>query len=205
MSLLKRLAEKTRSKEQKKSLMSLFLELEGSSEFPYEMALSTYENLKQQSQNKTEFLAYLLEDIVYSSLYATYYEEILNTIHLNPEVALPLINQFSEDQESRDQEVAEQTYAHVEYIINKGQCQGCAHCEHHVDVNDLVGYWQKQDLSFFSTLYLGMQTIQFSMEHVLYDVLPTEIELSEIVARKALLNFRQEIYEDVEKRLLHSS
>lgn len=202
MSLFKRLSERTQTQKPKTpALMDLFLELEGTSEFPYDLAAGTYQTLKEQSRDKTELISLLLEDIVFSSLYATYYEEILNTIHENPQVSVQLVNTFSEDQESRDREVAEQTHAHLQYIFNNGHCPGCLHCDHHQDVQDLIGYWLKQDLTFFSTLYLGMQTIQFSMEHILYDVLPMAPENASLVQRQNLLKFRQNIYDFVEKRL----
>jgi hypothetical protein len=202
MSLFKRLSERSQAKKDTgPTLMGLFLELEGTPEFPFDLAMATYQSLSEQSQGKTEFTSLLLEDIIFSSLYATYYEEILNTIYENPQITIELVNSFSEDQEVREQEVAEQTQAHLQYVLNLGKCAGCLHCDHHEDVQDLIQYWRKQDFTFFSTLYLGMQTIQFSMEHVLYDVLPIAPENSSIVERSQLLKFRQNIYDDVEKRI----
>ena len=203
MTFFKRLSEKVQNKRPSSapSLMDLFLDLEGTSEFPFDLALASYQSLREQTQNQTEFISYLLEDIIFSSLYATYYEEIMNTIYENPKLTVELVNSFSEDQESREREVAEQTQAHMQYVLNLGSCPGCLHCDHHADVQDLVEYWQKADLNFFSTLYLGMQTIQFSMEHILYDVLPVAPENASSVQRGELLKFRQQIYDDIEKRL----
>lgn len=201
MSVLERLTRHSQNKKTNKpTLMELFLELEGTAEFPYDLAIATLNNLSEQSQDKTEFADLLLEDIIFSSLYATYYEEILNTIYENPQVTVELVNSFSEDQQTRDQEVAEQTQAHLQYISNHGRCPGCLHCDHHEDVQELIKYWQDQDVTFFSTLYLGMQTIQFSMEHLLYDVLPMAPENSSIVERGELLKLRQNIYNYVEQQ-----
>lgn len=202
MNLFKNLTDKVAGKKKNSlSLKNIFLDMEGTTEFPFTLALNTFEQLEAQSTSRSELMALLLEDIIFSSLYATFYEEILDTIYQNTEVAVPLINRFSEDQEQRDQIIAEQTQAHLSYVLNKGLCPGCAHCENHRDVADLVQYWSKQDFKFFATLYMGMQTIQFSMEHILYDVIPLSQEYSHLTSREQILEFRQFIYDYVEAKL----
>lgn len=202
MSLFKSLSEKVANKKkQSLSLKNIFLDMEGTTEFPFSLALSTFDQLESQAQDRQELMALLLEDIIFSSLYATFYEEILDTIYKNPEVAVPLINRFSEDQEQRDQIIAEQTQSHLNFVLKKGFCPGCAHCDNHQDVSDLVNYWSKQDFKFFATLYMGMQTIQYSMEHILYDVIPLSQEYSQITSREHVQSLRQFIYDYVEEKL----
>lgn len=202
MNLFKNLTEKvTQKKKNPLSLKNIFLDMEGTTEFPFSLALETFERLETESASRPELMELLLEDIIFSSLYATFYEEILETVFQNKEVAVPLINRFSEDQEQRDQIIAEQTQAHLSYVLNKGFCPGCAHCENHGDVADLVAYWKKQDFKFFATLYMGMQTIQYSMEHILYDVIPLAQEYSDLTSRQQILDFRQFVYDYVEEKL----
>lgn len=202
MNLFKNLSEKVSlKKKHSPSLKNIFLDMEGTTEFPFSLALNTFDQLESQSQSRVELMTLLLEDIIFSSLYATFYEEILDTIFKNQEVAVPLINRFSEDQEQRDQIIAEQTQSHLSYVLNKGYCRGCAHCENHQDVSDLVTYWKGQDFKFFATLYMGMQTIQFSMEHILYDVIPLSHEYSQITSRVHVQELRQFIYDYVEQKL----
>lgn len=182
-------------------LMQIYLDLEGSTEFPFTLALNAFEKIQTDVKTQEELLQYLLEDILVSSLYATFYEEIFHTIHENPDVAVPLVNRFSEDQATRERIIAEQAESHLAYILRGGKCPGCGHCENHHDVTDLVSYWQNQDFKFFVTLYMGMQTIQYTMEYVLYDVIPTCQDYVEDVSRQNILELRQALYEFVEHKL----
>ncbi len=201
MTLIKKISDKILPKKDSRDLMKLFYDLEGSPEFPFTLALSTFEKLEAQATSQKELIEYLMEDIVFSSLYATFYEEILATIYQNPDVAVPLVNRFSEDQSTREQIIAEQTQSHMNYIMAQGKCPGCAHCDNHQDVKDLIQYWAKQDFKFFVTLYMGMQTIQFTMEYLLYDVVPTCQDYSRWLKRENLLKFRQNLYDFVEQKL----
>jgi len=202
MNLFKSLSEKvTNKKKHSLSLKNIFLDMEGTTEFPFSLAINSFDQIEKEASSRQELMALLLEDIIFSSLYATFYEEILDTIYQNPKVAVQLINRFSEDQEQRDQIIAEQTQAHLSFVLNKGFCPGCAHCDNHQDVSDLVTYWQKQDFKFFATLYMGMQTIQYSMEHILYDVIPLSQEYTQITSRGHILDLRQFIYDYVEAKL----
>jgi hypothetical protein len=208
MTLMKRMADKmtTLNPLQKKGssakrLMQIFNDLEGSPEFPFALALKSFEKIQQEAQSQQELTQFLLEDVLMSSLYATFYEEILDTISKNQDVAIPLINRFSEDQNLREQTVAEQAEAHLNYIISAGTCPGCTHCDNHKDVMELVEYWKKQDFKFFVTLFLGMQTIQYTMEALLYDVIPTSQDYAQWVGREHVLALRQEIYQFVEQKL----
>ena len=55
-----------------------FLEQEGNSDFPFTMALHALENLEGSTQNERDFYHYLLEDIVFSSLYATFMKQFFS-------------------------------------------------------------------------------------------------------------------------------
>jgi hypothetical protein len=202
MTLMKRMSEKLgqmRSKEPR--LLQIFSDLEGSPEFPFNLALNTFEEIQASSANTQELLGHLLEDVLVSSLYATFYEEILNTIHENPDVSVQLVNRFSEDQTMREQIIATQAHAHLNFIVTGGTCPGCPHCDNHKDVADLVSYWKNQDFKFFVTLYMGMQTIQYTMEYILYDVIPTCQDYAEDVSRESVLKLRQAVYDYVENKL----
>lgn len=205
MRLLKKMSEKLNNKASQTTsedtLYRVFLDLQGSPEFPFTLALNSFEQLQQQSSSTEELSQHLLEDILISSLYATFYEEIFHTIHENQDVAVPLVNRFSEDQQSREQIIAEQAESHLQFILNRGTCAGCRHCDHHQDVADLVGYWEGRDFKFFVTLFMGMQTIQYTMEYLLYDVIPTCQDYSDHVSRLNILKLRQTLYDFVEKKL----
>ena len=94
--------------------------------------------------------------------------------------------------------ISEQTEYHFNFILNKGLCSGCPACDNHSDVVELLSHWQKGNIEFFVTLYLGMQTIQFTMEHLLYDIIPVNKSVAKELTPDNILSFRQFIYSYVE-------
>ena len=123
----------------------IFMGLKDQPEFPYDLALESLENLEGTAESDQDIMDFFLEDIIFASLYATFYEQILMTIRDNPKFTRGLIDEFANDQESREQIIAVQTEAHANFVKNNGTCQGCAFCENHADVSELISYWNKKD------------------------------------------------------------
>lgn len=172
-----------------------FHDLEGEDDSPYALACQAFEQLKKHANSRDEFFSFLLEDCIFTSVYATFYEQLLVAVRENPQYALALIEKFSEEVEERERMIAAIAEDHVQYILNNGLCSGCKNCKHHLDVAELIPYWIERDLNFFEELYIGMQAIQFAMEHLLYDVMPTKPRVGELLTAENILAFRQYIFE----------
>ena len=187
---------------QKNSLLIKdFLEVEGTDQSPFQYALQSLEQLKAEATNEIDFRYFLLEDIIFSSLYATFYEHILISVKDNSSLAIGLIENFKQNTEEREQIIARQTQDHLKYIEAHGRCPGCASCENHGDVEELIAPWTQGDTDFFICLYLGMQTIQYSMEELLYESIPSNPKLIKDLHHKTILEFRQFVFDYVEKQL----
>lgn len=180
------------------NLMNYFISKQYGEESPYQLALASYQELRKQCKSQEEFMLFLLEDIIFTSISATFYEEVFNTAKENPKLAHALIDEFEKDTDSREQNIAELTEFHASYITNNGKCPGCPACSNHHDVHELLAYWKVNDMQFFSRLYIGMQTIKFAMEDLLYMGLIEKPELIGIVDRASILNMRQDIINWVE-------
>lgn len=183
------------------TLARYFHDLEGEPDFAFTMALQSFDHLEKTSETQEQLFHYLIEDCIFTSLYATFFEELLVVIRENPEYAMPLIDKFSQQSEERERIIAEQAHNHMMFIQNKGICKGCSCCENHEDVSELIRYYQRRDLGFFLNLYVGMQTIHFTMEHLLYDVLPSNPIVSDELSRNNILALRQYIIDYVEARI----
>ncbi|MFG1483824.1 hypothetical protein ABMA79_04430 [Halobacteriovorax sp. HFRX-2_2] len=178
----------------KQELAKIFFELEEFEDAPLKMALASYENLKAGTKSTEDFFYYLIEDSIFTSLYATFYERIFMAINQYPERALELVESFSADSDEREQVIATQTQQHLAFVENYGMCSGCGSCEYHQDVAELIAYYQKGDIDFFTELYIGMQTIQFAMEYFLYDYIPSDPKLVKLTAPALMQNWRELIY-----------
>ena len=182
-------------------LIDFFHSLEDSEIFPYDLALTSFEQLEQEAASPEELLQYCLEDSIFAALYVTFYEHLLIALRGNPALAIDLIDKFAVSSEKREELIAKQTQEHLDYVMNNGYCAGCGSCANHRDVFELVEYWQRQDLDFFIKLYLGMQTIQLAFEQLIYDFLPENLEaLPEMTAAK-VLSYRQYLFGFVEEEL----
>ena len=181
-------------------LNQFFLKQEKNDDFSFLLALEALEKLESSVPSEEDLNLYLLEDIIFSSIYATFYETLFIAIKNNPQVATQLIKQFEKNEEERKQIIAEQSEHHVNFVLNLGNCQGCPSCQHHRDVNELIPHWKRGNRDFFLTLYLGMQTIQFAMEHLLYKRVPHDNTLIPLLGQQDILRFRQFIYRYVESR-----
>ncbi len=77
------------------------------------------------------------------------------------------------------------------YIGNKNFCSGATG----------IDLYLKGDIDFFVNLYIGMQTIQFSMEHLLYDIVPSNPSMVSNLTNQDLLLFRQYVFDYTEERV----
>lgn len=183
------------------ALNQLFLNKQSSPDFPYKMAIETYNSLVKSTSNFQELMLFLLEDVIYTSIYATFYEQLIVTAANNTSVAVELIQNFQDEEAQREVLISEITNAHFKYVIHHGQCKGCDYCEDHSEVDELCEFWNAQDEKFFKTMYVGMMTIQFTMEHLIYDVIPNYPEILFSCDDDNILNFRKTIYSFVEQKL----
>jgi hypothetical protein len=166
---------------------------------PYYLAVNSFENLKETSSTQDEFFLFMIEDILSSSLYATFYEELIKTIHENKKLSHALIEAFSNDEEKREQVIAEQSQYHLNFLLNDGHCDGCPVCNNHQDVEEIIPHLKAANLSFFQNLYLGMQTIQFAMEELIFDMIPQNQDWTNSLDQKCIVELRKEIFEYAEK------
>lgn len=180
--------------------LDFLLRDESREDHPYNLAIGAYNNLKETADSQDEFFLYMIEDILSSSLYATFYEELVKTIHENRQLTRPLIEAFSNDEEKREQVVAEQSQYHLNFLLNDGKCDGCPVCNNHQDVEEIIEHLKAGNLPFFQNLYLGMQTIQYAMEELIYDMIPQNDEWTNSLNQKCIIEIRKEIFEYSEKR-----
>lgn len=197
MSLVNKLLRKTQSSPPQ--FEREFFENTNRSDHPLRLARHTYQQLSETSKGQEEMYLFMVEDILYSSLYATFYEQLLFTIKENPALATPLIEAFEKDHDERERIIAEMTEYHLNYIINEGHCDGCPVCENHSDVDEIVKIFHSGDFEFFKDLYLGMQTIQFAMEELIFDLSPEREEWYQDYTAENISKFRQNIIDHVEK------
>lgn len=200
MGLVQKVLNKKPEKAQSPAkLLKYYHAMEGTDNFPLGLALSSLDSISKNAANPEEYLLCLIEDTVFSSLYVTFYEQIFSTVRDNPEMAIRLIETFADDRDEREKVISIQSQNHINFIENNGKCGGCSSCDNHADVAELVQYWVRKDTAFFENLYVGMQTIQFAMEHLLYDVLPQNTELTEDLSPATILKYRQEIFNHTAK------
>ena len=180
-------------------LLKYFYTMEGNDNFPLTLALKSLDAISKNATDEDDYLVCLLEDSVFSSLYVTFYEQIFSTVRDNPEMTIPLIETFADDRDEREKVISIQTQNHINYIEKSGHCNGCTSCDNHQDVGELIQYWVTRDVAFFENLYVGMQNIQFAMEHLLYEVIPQNTELTEDLSPATILKYRQEIFNHTAK------
>ena len=185
---------KNKEQSSPRPLAKLFYELETLEASPYSLALNSFQSLKESSKSAEELFYFLIEDSIYVSLYATFYEELIKHLKSNPEKTNEFIQKFADASEERERLIAEEAQNHLNFIENYGMCEGCSSCENHKDVAELIGPFQKGEIDFFSELYIGMQTIQNSMEALIYDILPENNQLSAILSPQDVLEWRGQIF-----------
>lgn len=160
----------------------------------FDISLSHLKSLENEVSSDEDLMYCLLEDSIYSSLQATYLEEMYLSIRNNPDIAGDLIHGFLEKKEARDILIANQTDLHLKYVTKFGHCSGCDQCENHADVDELIGPYQEGDLEFFMQVFLGMHSIFRALEDYFYNHLPHHPEVIEEITREEIFKFRQFIF-----------
>ena len=139
---------------------------------PYQQALQALRGVEQSARDQEEFLYFLTSDIIFTALHTTVIEEMFTTIQNNSEYTLELISKFASDTQMRDDLINDHTTNHLNYLANDGHCEGCNSCEGHQDLEHLIHYWKQGDQSYFTKLYLEVQTIFCFLELVLFKLIP---------------------------------
>ena len=188
------LGNKPKKTESPAKLLKYFYAMDGLENYPLSLALNSLEAVNKNAANENDYLLCLLEDSIFSSLYVTFYEQIFSTVRDNPDMVIPLIENFAADRDEREKVISIQSHNHVNFIGKNGDCHGCSSCDNHTDVAELIQYWVKGDITFFENLYVGMHTIQFAMEHLLYEVIPKNTDLTDELSPATILKYRQEIF-----------
>lgn len=202
MSLMNKIfSNRKLSKNKPTPLARYFLDLLGRPDFPLTLAKDSFKELDKSAKNEQELFEFVLEDIINISIYATFYEEIFRALHDHPHLATNLVQKFAEDEKEREVMIAGQSQNHFNFILNGGMCNGCNSCDHHGDIADLLEHWNKGDIDYLLNLYIGMQTIQFAMEHILFDIIPVTQEVCLLVSHDNIQDFRKYVFEYSEDRI----
>ena len=148
-------------------------DLEKSDSHPIYFALEGFSQLKNEAGNEEELSLFLLEDILFSSLYTSFCESFFLEARQSDLTFIEnYIELFEKGSPEREAQIALETEAHLQYIINDGHCEGCNFCSSHSDLNPIVEKWNEGNIEYFAELYLGMQAIQSFFDQILYDYLP---------------------------------
>ena len=163
---------------------------------PFSTALANLEHLEQEAEDDENLILDCLEDSTYFSLQATCYEEILMALVKHPQIIHELLEQFNESKEGRNHLLLTQSQAHVNYVVQEGHCPGCQQCENHKDVDELIPFYQKRDLSFFLELYLGMKTVQLGIEELIFRFFKENPSSLVGLTRDRILSYRTYVFND---------
>ena len=98
------------------ALIDFFESLKDEEDFPFMMAIDLFQKIDSAATSEEQLILFCLEDIIFSSLYSTIYEELIITCRDNPDVAIPLIEKFLQGAEDREQKIIIQAQQHLEYI-----------------------------------------------------------------------------------------
>lgn len=172
-------------------LRGYFLNLEKNEQAPSTIAWNSLNEIENGSRNNEEMAYYILEDIIYCSLSCTYIEQVLLAIKEAPALTIPIIEKYQDDLDKHEQDLAEQTYCHANYVQRFGNCEGCSHCENHKDLQELIYFWETGDLDFFKKLFLSMQTILNSFNNILQEYVPQNINNTHLIDIEEILKFRE--------------
>jgi len=183
------------------SLNHYFDEMINHADSPLVLAIEDLKKLEETSGSPQEYLEYLVEDTIFISLHLAFYEKLFIILGQHPHLAIEMMDKFSEDIKEREFIIGQETFCHVQYIENQGICQGCQAHENHKDVFALIEHYFNQDIDFFIELYLGMQTIQYSFDKLLYDILPENETLLIGQSEQSILEYRKYIFNYVSQEL----
>jgi len=187
-----------------KALVDYFHQFESTQEFAYNQALIALDALEKSASTPQEIIEFMMEDIIFTALYTTIYEELFSALRSNQDVALPLIEKFSESSEERDSLINTHTQNHMNFIFRGGECNGCTSCEGHADLAPLLVHWHKKDMDYFIRLYLEVQSIHCMLERVLYEYLPMHPDFMKVVNPELINKYRLYIADYVQGRLSNS-
>lgn len=190
-----------RNEETLNSFVQFLHSSEGTPNFAYNQALNALDKVEKTADSPRKLMEYLMEDIIFTALYTTIYEELFLTLKKHSDIAVKLIEKFSESGEERDQLVNTHTHNHMNFILNNGECAGCTSCEGHSDLSPLLVHWHKGDLEFFVKLYLEVQTIHSGLERILYELIPNHPDHIERINENVIGQFRQYMAKIVSNKL----
>jgi len=182
-------------------LIDFFESTKNNEDFSFNAAIDLFQKIDSAATSEDQLIQFCVEDIIFSSLYATIYEELLVTCRDHLDLAVPLIEEFLKNSDEREQKIITQAQQHYQYLENNGECAGCGCCENHADVTELLPHLQRRDLNFFIKLYVGMQTIQMAFEQLIYDTLPNDLTLLDSITKEDVLAFREYIFNFTEEQL----
>jgi len=200
MALIKDLSKKEKEFH-KNPFISWFVAGEGQDDFPFKMAMESLTRLEESAKNEEELANFLLEDIIIFSLNATYYEQIMTTVHDAPGTLEEMIAGFKDNEKIREKEVSAQALNHINFILNEGFCAGCTSCKFHQDVEELIGPWGAGNIDFFLNLYIGMQTINLALNDLLLKEMPNRPEFFPFLTSENILSLRRYIIDYTETRI----
>ncbi|MBI2520044.1 MAG: hypothetical protein HYV97_06495 [Bdellovibrio sp.] len=183
------------------SFVHFFHSFEGTTNYAYNQALVALAKVEKTAETPRKLMEYLMEDIIFTALYTTIYEELFLTLKQHPDVAIRLLDKFADGQSDRDQLVNIHTQNHMNYIMHDGECSGCSSCEGHSDLTPLLVHWHKANLEYFVKLYLEVQTIHSGLERILYDLIPTHPDYIDRINDSIISQFRQYIAQVVTNKL----
>lgn len=182
------------SEVQRSFFIEHFLSLRGTEEFSVQRSIRNFQKLDEEIPSDEDLVYCLLEDSIFSSLQATYYEEMFISVANNPKMAVELIQNFFYNKESRDDLIHKQTQLHLKYVTHEGHCEGCDQCENHGDVNELIEPYIDGDLDFFIKVYIGMESIYLALENNFFHYLPHNLQMVEEINRESIYEFRSFIF-----------
>ena len=116
MSLVKKIFTRERKEQSRPAFAEAFFSDESRTDHPFSLAMHTYKQLQETANSQEEVFLFMIEDVIFSSLYATFYEQLLFTARENPHLALPLIANFEQDQAERERMISEQTENHLNFL-----------------------------------------------------------------------------------------
>lgn len=181
--------------------LNFYLRLRQTNNCPLSKSIENFKRLDQETPSDEDLIYCLLEDCIFASLQATYYEEMFMIVKGNPSYGKTLIERFYSQKEERDELIYKQAQLHLNFITKNGFCSGCNQCENHKDVEELMDPYFEGDLDFFIRVYVGMETIYLSLENLFFHYLPHNLNVTNGISREAILKFRSFIFNDATKAL----
>jgi len=170
-----------------------------SEDFAFFAALDALDSILKQATGDEELITLLLEECIYSALLATHNENLILGLKNDPQSMDRLLKDYEYQTTAREQMITKHVVYHSDYINNFGFCDGCDQCRYHPDVNDLITPWSNKDLNFFINLYVGMCTINFAFDQVIFELIPNSPKILVNMDQPRIQEFRLKVFELSEK------